>query len=74
MRVLRERVESGRAGDLRAAKTGSGKHQEVAMGPNLSRWREGTWARGRGRIQVPRRLSMGIGELLDYLSGRETRR
>jgi hypothetical protein len=39
VRALRERVESGPAGGLRGAKIGWGRHQVVAMGPSLFRWR-----------------------------------
>lgn len=40
VRVVRERMESGRVGDPRGAKIGSGRRQVVVgMGPNLFRWR-----------------------------------
>jgi len=55
LRLLRERVESGRADDLREAKIGSGRHQ-VAMGPNLSRWRKGPRRDGFGtKASIDRR-------------------
>ena len=77
VRVLRGRVESGRAGDLRGAKIGPGRRLVVAaMGPSLFRWR-------RHKNDVKARVAMTglglgdgfgtkasidrIGELLDYL-------
>jgi len=49
-RALRERVESGRVGDLRGAKTEQGRHQvAAARGPRLSRWRQHNYVDGTRR-------------------------